>query len=293
MTITRRLPTCLRRETTRGVTATSGAPAPQPNPPEDVCRLVASETVARREGGRPRRLPATRLRRYEYRLPVYSSFSIEDATAATLDNGWGERERAQLFSASPSHCLVWAPDEARASLLVELRDVPPGDEDFGDWDHVAEFPLAVPSGRLTILTDVVGPIPMLRVYPGPHRVRLHIGGLAGVGEEDGRPVGGFVRYRLTAWPRDPAAEVVLKQWEGAGPRGRERTLAGRAAPDEGEGDGRGAGLGERVEWVLGAGDVDEFVARVFHRTQGALADLEELLDALQGDARVGTTASAH
>ncbi len=289
MITNRKLPTCVTLRAAR-VAAPPGAPGPQPHPPEDLCRLVASESVARREVGRPRGLPATRLSRHEYRLPVFGSFSIEDAGAPVPDIPWGEREEAQLFSAGEGHVLVWAPDEARASLVVELRDTPPGDEDLGEWDHVAEFPLAVPSGRLVVLTDVVGPIPELPVHPGPHRVRLHVGGLAGVGEEDGRPVGGFVRYRLALWPRDPAAAVVLKPREGAASPGRDRPFpsANPAAPGDGAGGGRGADLGGRVEWALGAGDVDEFVARVFHRMQGALMDLEELLDALQGDARVGT-----
>ena len=191
--------------------ASLATPARPAHRPDDLCRLVAAETVTRRAGARPRGSPASRLRRYEFRLPVFGSFSIEDVTALTLDIVWGEREQAQLFSAAESHCLVWAPVEARASLVVELRDTPPGVEGLEEWDHVAEFGLALPSGRLRVLTDVVGDPPVLRVHPGPHRVRLCIGNLASVPMEDGRPVGGFVRYRVALWPGDFSSSVVLKQ----------------------------------------------------------------------------------
>lgn len=214
MTTQRRPPSFIAEKAARAAAASLGAPARPAHGPDDLCRLVAAETVTRRAGARPRGGPASRLRRYEYLLPVFESFSIEDVTALTLDIVWGEREQAQLFSAAESHCLVWAPVEARASLVVELRDTPPGVEGLDEWDHVAEFGLALPSGRLRVLTDVVGDPPVLRVHPGPHRVRLCIGNLASVPVEDGRPVGGFVRYRVALWPRDFSSSVVLKQREG-------------------------------------------------------------------------------
>jgi len=134
--------------------------------------------------------------------------------ASVPDFAWGEKEQAELFSATLFFCSIWAPDEARASLVVEVHDVPPGVEGLEEWDHVAEFGLALPSGRLRVLTDVVSDPPVLRVHPGPHRVRLCIGNVASVPMEDGRPVGGFVRYRLALWPRDLSSSVVLKQREG-------------------------------------------------------------------------------
>ena len=129
-------------------------------------------------------------------------------TAPSLDIVWGEREQARLFSAAESHCLIWAPDEARASLVVELRDTPPGVEGLDEWDHVCEFALALPSGRLRVLTDVVGDPPVLRVHPGPHRVRLCIGNLASVAD-GGRPprrgVRPLPRGALAPRPLEPAS----------------------------------------------------------------------------------------
>ena len=215
MTTQRRLPLYLTKKSARSGAASPGAVTPSAPRPEDTCQLVAAETVTRRAAGRPRGSPASRLRRYEYLLPVFRSISVEDVRAHILDMTWGEKERTELIVASPYHTLVWAPDEARASLVVELHDVPPAAEDLGEWDHAAEFSLALPSGRLRVLTDMVSDPPVLRVHPGPHRVRLSIGGLASVGVEDGRPVGGFVRYRLALWPRDFSESVVMKQRSGA------------------------------------------------------------------------------
>ena len=135
MTTQRRPPSFIAEKAARAAAslATPARPAPRP---DDLCRLVAAETATRRAGARPRGGPASHLRRFEFLLPVFESFSIEDVTALTLDIVWGEREQAQLFSAAESHCLIWAPAEARASLVVKLYDVPPGAEDLDAWDHV-------------------------------------------------------------------------------------------------------------------------------------------------------------
>jgi len=293
MITNRKPPLCVTLRAARDA-APPGASAPQPDPADEPWRLVAREAVRRRErptrAARPHARQTSRLVRYELHLPLDNWFSIEDAGTITLNFLRGDKADVEMFAATPSHCLLWAPFYARGSMVVELRDVPPGEEDLGDWDHVVEFGLALPSGRLRIVVGETADFPVLRTYPVPHRARLCFGNLASVPVVDGRPVGGFVRYRLTLWPSDHAAGAVVKPWKGAASPDRDGPPASAdpAAPGDDAGGGRGADLGGRVEWALGAGDFDEFIARVFHRMQGALVDLEELLDALQGDARVGT-----
>ena len=66
---------------------------------------------------------------------------------------------------------------------------------------------------------------------------------------------------------------------GSRPARREESAS---TPDPGGDD-----FGARVDWIMEAEDRDEFVGRVFDRVIEAIMDLEGLLDALEGDGRVG------
>jgi hypothetical protein len=84
-------------------------------------------------------------------------------------------------------------------LTVAVLDAEPPLDD--GWEHVVEFPLDVPSGRLVIEgagSSAEGPT--VEVPPAAYHARW-----------SGRELGGIGEYRLELWPRAGDVEVVERK----------------------------------------------------------------------------------
>lgn len=180
---------------------------------------IASERAVRTEyptRSSPRKNTRTsRIRRLEYRISADCGLLLHDGDEGDFGpDDWTERDKARLFALGATWADLMTPSSTDLSLVVERRDTPPGDEDLLAWDHVAEFSLAAPSGRLEIATACLARPLAIRVPPDTYRIRVCYGNLGAVYQEDGLPRGGPLRYRLALWPRDRADVVILKQWAG-------------------------------------------------------------------------------
>lgn len=95
---------------------------------------------------------------------------------------------------------------------VEIHDTDPG-FDAGEWDHVAEASLHLPTGRLQVHECLGGPVAGFQVEPGWYRVRTLHGGLGTLGKTW---VEGRDHYRAVLWPAPPSEVRVLRQWNESG-----------------------------------------------------------------------------
>jgi len=107
-------------------------------------------------------------------------------------------------------------------VVLEVHDKAPS-QDLGDWDHVAEASLLVPSGRIAIdgclnfvpraLPYVTYRSPQIEVAPGIYRVRVYYGNLDSVRFEDADDGGEEVsdeHYTVVLWPAAYAEPATLR-----------------------------------------------------------------------------------
>lgn len=96
-----------------------------------------------------------------------------------------------------------------APLRLEVFNAPPP-LDTDEWDHVAEAPLRVPSGRLIFEASGGGIPHETSVPPGIYRARVSGRDfVAGIGEIEGRE-----RWRIQLWPAKETQPSLLKYWDG-------------------------------------------------------------------------------
>lgn len=95
-------------------------------------------------------------------------------------------------------------------VRVDILNGQPND-DFTDWDHVAEASLEVPSGQIVVAgnSDYIPNAKRLPVPPGSYRVRVYYGELDSI-SEDG--LDGDDHYSVTIWPGGYKPPEVLKKW---------------------------------------------------------------------------------
>ena len=107
------------------------------------------------------------------------------------------------------HVLVIQPERAATvPVEIEIHDAEP-EYDPGEWDHIAEASLNLPTGHLQVHECTGGPAADFHVAPGWYRVRTFHGGL-GTLDESG--TGGSDHYRAVLWPAPKKKLRVVKQW---------------------------------------------------------------------------------
>ena len=114
---------------------------------------------------------------------------------------------AHRIKTAPFVLVVQPARDMDVPVELDVIDSPPEDQ-FDDWDHVAEASLDLPSGQLEIHECTGGSVDILQVMPGTYRVRAYFGGMNTV-SDDG--LDGEDHYRLVLWPAPPSPIVVLKQ----------------------------------------------------------------------------------
>ena len=97
-------------------------------------------------------------------------------------------------------------------VSLEVHGEEPG-FDFGDWDHIAEASLHLPSGQLEVHECTGGAVAHLRLQPGWYRVRSFHGGLSTIREYG---LEGNDHYLTVLWPAPESEVRVLKQYRPAG-----------------------------------------------------------------------------
>jgi hypothetical protein len=93
-------------------------------------------------------------------------------------------------------------------VAVEVHDTEP-DYNPGQWDHIAEGSLHLPTGQLQVHECTGGPVADFEVAPGWYRVRSFHGGFDTI---DASKLEGNDHYLAVLWPAPPADVRVLKQW---------------------------------------------------------------------------------
>jgi hypothetical protein len=109
-----------------------------------------------------------------------------------------------------AHVVVIQPERSMdVHVEVEIHDTEP-EHDSGQWDHVAEASLHLPTGHLEVEECTGGTVAEFRVNAGWYRVRSFHGGLDTINASG---LEGNDYYRVILWPA-PADECrVLKQWK--------------------------------------------------------------------------------
>jgi hypothetical protein len=108
------------------------------------------------------------------------------------------------------HVVVIQPERnMNVDVEIEVHDSEP-DYEPGQWDHIAEASLHLPSGNLDVEECTGGTVAQFRVEPGWFRVRSFHGGLDTIDESG---LEGSDHYLVVLWPA-PADECrVLRQWK--------------------------------------------------------------------------------
>ncbi len=141
----------------------------------------------------------------------YYQFSLQDEEAADKQpDDWGDQLVTKMIAVAPGIIGISTARNTTVPVSVDILNVQPND-DFTDWDHVAEASLEVPSGRIVIAgcSDYFPDAKRLAVPSGSYRVRVYYGGLDGI-SEDG--LDGEDHYSVIMWPEEYRSPEVLKKW---------------------------------------------------------------------------------
>ena len=108
-----------------------------------------------------------------------------------------------------THVVVIQPERnSGVPVEVEVHDLEP-EYDPGEWDHIAEASLHLPTGQLQVHECIGGRVAEFLVDAGWYRVRSFHDGLDTI---DDSGLGGNDHYRVVLWPAPPEEYRVLKQW---------------------------------------------------------------------------------
>ena len=181
---------------------------------------AAAEASLRELGVLPKRAaPRERPGRHVLRLYAdYHQFYVGDATfEADTDSAtfWSSEAHGRRLAVSPP-CLISVGTVRYdyVPVVLDIDEAPP--EELGDWDHIVEASLFVPSGRIAVdgclsYTPEPAVFPggppasqQIEVAPGMYRVRVNYGGLDTLDDD---------HYHLVLWPvADPeySSPIVLR-----------------------------------------------------------------------------------
>jgi hypothetical protein len=151
----------------------------------------------------------------EVRLNIfadYSQFYLEDGhyVHSELPRLWNEQSSADMIAAAPGVVAVGTARNFDVPVTVWILGSEP-EEDPDRWDHVAEAPLALPSGELLIFGPTDWPdAERLAVEPGHYRARVQCANLESVAPNG---IDGEDFYEVVLWPGAEEPPRVLKRSE--------------------------------------------------------------------------------
>jgi hypothetical protein len=139
-------------------------------------------------------------------LYAEQGFWVSDAASPVQQADYTDMVRTRLATAPHSLDVLLCPAEGDSdvtvAVAVEVHDGPPP-FDPGDWEHIVEASLDVPSGQL--LVHSIEENEEFAVSPGWYRVRSYHAPFV-------RPAGDVsLPHRIEAWPAPPGAVAVVRQ----------------------------------------------------------------------------------
>ena len=132
----------------------------------------------------------------------------EDVMTRAIDEG---TESRRFVGYGDGFAVILPPSQYNfeAPLRIEIGvGFPP--DDRADWDHVAEVPLPLPSGRLVFEASGGGPATETAVPANTYRARISGRDfVAGIGEIEGHE-----SWRVQLWPAPESTPTLVKYWPG-------------------------------------------------------------------------------
>jgi hypothetical protein len=151
---------------------------------------------------------------YSYTLFAdYHQFYLQDEGAEMPPHHiWNEQTAKDMIAVAPGYVAVGAARNMNVPVEVEVRDTEPADE-LGEWDHVTECGIEIPSGKLVIAgcIDPFTDAARIPVRPGSYRMRVYYGDLEAL-SWDG--LEGDDHYKVVLWPSDDMSMRVIKRGAG-------------------------------------------------------------------------------
>jgi hypothetical protein len=139
---------------------------------------------------------------------AYHQFYLEDeGVAALAPVDWTDEDVERHMKVADNIIVICPVVEDTVSAVVEVHESEPLYE-AGDWDHIVEGSLDLPSGRLTVLEWPDRPVAKFSLAPGCYRVRAFFGNLRSVLSDEEASAD---YYKVVLWPAPFADLHVVKQ----------------------------------------------------------------------------------
>ena len=139
----------------------------------------------------------------------YNQFYLWDrGTNPEAPVDYTDEDVERRIKTGPNVVVIQPERNTTVAVEIEVHDAEPP-FDPGDWDHVAEASLHLPTGQLQVHECTGGPVADFAVKPGWYRVRSFHGGLDAI-SPDG--LEGEDRYKIVLWPAPAADVAVIKQY---------------------------------------------------------------------------------
>ncbi|WP_051304531.1 hypothetical protein [Chitinilyticum litopenaei] len=142
----------------------------------------------------------------------YFQFYLQDEDCQNdLSEAWTAEAVRDLLAVAPGIVGVGTMRNMDVPVAIDLREGEP-DIQFGDWDHISEFSIDVPSGKLVVAgcSDYFPKATRIPLEPGSYQGRVLCQGLATL-SEDG--LEGQDHYTVQLWPGTARPGRVIKAWQ--------------------------------------------------------------------------------
>ena len=145
----------------------------------------------------------------------YHQFYLQDESpigSTGADDFWTKESYQNMIATNPGIIGVGTASYGKVPVKVGIFESQPN-EDYQQWDHIAEASLELRSGQLLVCGCPDGEVGRIALEPSTYRLRIYYGSLDTVGDDET----GDDYYRVAIWPADYSGSVVLKRWAN-GPR---------------------------------------------------------------------------
>lgn len=139
----------------------------------------------------------------------YNQFYLWDrGTNPEAPVDYTDEDVERRIKTGPNVVVIQPERNMAVAVEIEIHDGEPPLVP-GDWDHIGEASLHLPTGQLQVHECTGGPVADFVVEPGWYRVRSFHGGLNTI-SPDG--LEGEDHYRVVLWPAPAADVAVAKQY---------------------------------------------------------------------------------
>jgi hypothetical protein len=146
-------------------------------------------------------------------LADYHQFYVWDAgMGRRAPEDYADDDVRRRVKVAPHVVVVLTARNTMVPVTVEVHTHDPGVA-VGDWQHIAECTLELPTGGLQVHASTGAGALDLVVAPGTYRVRVLF---AGLDTFSGDGLEGDDRYVVMLWPGAVQAPCIVRQWEEAG-----------------------------------------------------------------------------